>query len=127
MGPAAFAVESRVAPDLGAPLLQEESMVSDYSVLVVEDSPQRVFITGSISAATAPRVTEVLCDLSGDAMVDCTGITFIDTAGFAALDWSYRVATLRGNRFEITGLRRVPPHVAKPVSVADACSGRVEG
>jgi anti-anti-sigma regulatory factor len=101
-------------------------MVSEYSVLVVEDSPQRVFITGSVSTSTAPRVTEVLCDLSGDVTVDCTGITFIDTAGFTALDWSYRVATLRGNRFEIVGLRRVPPHVAELVSVPDVCSGRAE-
>jgi anti-anti-sigma regulatory factor len=102
-------------------------MVSEYSVVVVEDSPHRVFITGAIGAATAQRMTEVLCDLSGDITVDCTGITFIDTAGFAALDWSYRVATLRGNRFEVTGLRRVPPYVANLFSVPDVYSARAEG
>lgn len=101
--------------------------MSDYSVLVVEDSPQRVFITGAIGAETASRVTEVLCDLSGDITVDCTGVTFIDTAGFAALDWSYRIATLRGNRFEVTGLRRVPPYVANLYLVPEVCADQPEG
>jgi ABC-type transporter Mla MlaB component len=102
--------------------------MSDFSVVVVEDFPQRVFITGNVGAATAARITQVLCDLSGDISVDCTGITLIDTAGFAALDWSYRVATLRGNTFEITGLRRLHPaarpHVDELVLVPSLCSGR---
>ena len=102
-------------------------MVPEYSVLVVEDSPQRVFITGDIGAATAARVTEVLCDLSGDITVDCSGITFIDTAGLAALDWSYRVATLRGNSFEITGLRRVQPRVVDRFPVPPPALRRAEG
>jgi anti-anti-sigma regulatory factor len=86
--------------------------VPEFSVLVVEDVPQRVFLTGDLNVVTAARITEVLCGLSGDVTVDCTGVTYIDTAGFAALDWSFHIATLRGHAFAITGLRRLQPREA---------------
>jgi ABC-type transporter Mla MlaB component len=100
--------------------------VPEFSVLVVEDSPQRVFLTGDLNVATAPRITEVLCGLPGDVTVDCTGITLIDTAGFAALDWSFRVATLRGNAFTITGLRRLQPREAELTAVPSLPAGQAE-
>ena len=98
----------------------------EFSVLVVEDSPQRVFLTGDLNVATAARITEVLCGLSGDVTVDCTGVTFIDTAGFAALDWSFRVATLRGNAFTIAGLRRLQPREPGLFAVPSLPAGQAE-
>jgi anti-anti-sigma regulatory factor len=100
--------------------------VPEFNVLVLEDSPQQVFLTGDLNVSTAARITEVLCDLSGDVTVDCTGVTFIDTAGFAALDWSFRVATLRGHAFTITGLRRVQPRVAELYAVPSLPAGQAE-
>ena len=98
----------------------------EFSVLVVEDLPQRVFLTGDLNVATAPRITEGLCGLSGDVTVDCTGITSVDTAGFAALDWSFRVATLRGNAFTISGLRRLQPREAALSAVPSLPAGQAE-
>ena len=98
----------------------------EFSVLVVEDSPQRVFLTGDLNVVTAPRVTEVLVGLSGDVTVDCTGVTFIDTAGFEALDWSFRVANLRGSDFAITGLRRLQPREFELAEVRSLPAGQAE-
>ncbi len=98
----------------------------EFSVLVVEDFPQRVFLTGDLNGATAARITEVLVGLSGDVTVDCTGVTFIDTAGFSALDWSFRVATLRGNAFAITGLRRLQPREVELSAVPSLPAGQAE-
>ena len=86
--------------------------MSDFNLRVVEGSPHRVFVAGDIDFATAHRVTELLCELSGDEInVDCEGVTFIDTAGFDALDWGYVVATARGHTFAVVGLRDFQPRV----------------
>ena len=91
--------------------------MSDLNVLVLEGSPHRVSIVGEIDISSAPQITEVLCDLWGDIEVDCTEVTFIDTAGFGAFDWSYVVATARGNSFVVRGLRRFQTRVAEILRV----------
>ena len=91
--------------------------MSGFNVLVFEGSPHRVFFVGEIDIMTAPRVTEVLCDLWGDIEVDCSEVTFIDTAGFGVFDWSYVVATARGNSFVVTGLRRFQTHISELLRV----------
>ena len=87
--------------------------MSDFNLRVVEGSPHRVFVAGDIDFATARRVTELLCELSGDIEVDCEEVTFIDTAGFDALDWGYVVATARGHTFAVVGLRDSRARVAE--------------
>ena len=82
--------------------------MSDFNLRVVEGSPHRVFVAGDIDFATARRVTELLCELSGDIEVDCEEVTFIDTAGFDALDWGYVVATARGPHLRRGWVARLP-------------------
>jgi len=91
--------------------------VNDFNVLVLEGHPTCVFIAGVIDMATAPRVAEVLCDLRGDITVDCSEITFIDSAGFKALDWGYLVATAAGHTFDVTGLPTFQEEVARLLQV----------
>jgi anti-anti-sigma factor len=86
--------------------------MSAFNIHVVEGSPHRVFLAGEIDIVTASRVTEVLCELSGDIKVDCAKVTFIDTAGFNALDWAYVVATARGHTFAVVALRDFQARVA---------------
>ena len=96
---------------------RQESAMSNFNVLVLEASPNCVFIAGDIDVVSAPRVAEVLCDLRGDITVDCTEISFIDSAGFKALDRGYLVATAAGNTFDVTGLRAFHAQVAEILQV----------
>lgn len=100
--------------------------MSGFNILVVEGSPHRVSVAGDIDFATAPRVTEVLCELSGDIKVDCAEVTFIDTAGFDALDWGYVVATARGHAFAVIGLRDFQARVAELLRVPYGRTSRAD-
>ena len=100
--------------------------MSDFNLRVVEGTPHRVFVAGEIDFATAHRITEVLCELSGDIKVDCAEVTFIDTAGFDALDWGYVVATARGHTFAVVGLRDFQARVAELLRVPYGRSSRVD-
>jgi anti-anti-sigma regulatory factor len=91
--------------------------MSNVDVLVLEGRPNRVFIAGDIDVVTGPRLAEVLCDLRGDITVDCTDISFIDSAGFTALDSGYLVATAAGNTFDVTGLPMFPARIARLLQV----------
>jgi anti-anti-sigma regulatory factor len=100
--------------------------MSDVSISVVEGSPHRVVVVGDIDFATAHRVTEMLCELSGDIKVDCEEVTFIDTAGFDALDWGYVVATARGHTFAVVGLRDFQARVAELLRVPYGRTSRAD-
>ena len=91
--------------------------MSTFSARVVEGSPHRVFLAGEVDYATAPQVSELLCELSGDIEVDCAEVVFIDTAGFDALDWGYVVATARGHTFAVVALRDFQAQVAELLRV----------
>src|ERR1044072_4656777 len=91
--------------------------MSDFSIRVVEGSPHRVLVAGDIDFATAPRATELLWELSGGIRVEGEEVTFIDTAGFDALDWGYVVATARGHTFAVVGLRDFQARVAELLRV----------
>jgi anti-anti-sigma regulatory factor len=101
--------------------------MSNFNVLVIEGRPHQVFIVGEIDIVTAPRVTDVLCDLRGDVAVDCTEITFIDSAGFEALDCGYRVATAGGSTFDVAGLQEFQARVAGLLRVPYLSSGPADG
>ena len=68
----------------------------------------------------------MLCELSGDIKVDCAEVTFIDTAGFDALDWGYVVATARGHAFAVIGLRDFQPRVAELLRVPYGRTSRAD-
>ena len=91
--------------------------MSNFNVVVLEGRSNCAFISGDIDVVTAPRVAEVLCDLRGDVTVDCTEISFIDSAGFKALDRGYLVATAAGNTFDVTGLPTFQAQVAQLLQV----------
>jgi anti-anti-sigma regulatory factor len=91
--------------------------MSNFNVLVLEGSLNRVFISGDIDVASAPRVAEVLCDLRGDVTVDCAEITFIDSAGFEALDRGYVVASAARNAFDVSGLPIFQARVAELLGI----------
>jgi anti-anti-sigma regulatory factor len=101
--------------------------MSDFEFRVVEGSPHRVFLAGVIDFATAPHLAELLCDLSGDIEVDCAEVTFIDTAGFEALDWGYVVATARSHSFAVLALRDFQARVADLLRVPYGRTVRADG
>jgi anti-anti-sigma regulatory factor len=78
--------------------------MSDFTVLITPGLPQHVAISGEIDMMTAPQIDAALATLSGDINVDCTNVTFIDSAGFHALDRGHRAAVARGTTFEASDL-----------------------
>jgi anti-anti-sigma factor len=93
---------------------------------------QRFFIRGDIDLANAPelrvRLEAVVAACDDDLILDCTGLTFIDSAGVAAivhtqrelesLGYELRVANVDGAAarvLDVLGLTQVL-HVNEPVA-----------
>ena len=80
---------------------------------VSKGSLGQVVVTGELDLATAPQLDRMLSRLSGDVIVDCRDVAFIDTAGFSALDRGYDAAMKRGATFVVFGLGRFHTHIAR--------------
>jgi anti-anti-sigma factor len=86
--------------------------------------PASIVIAGEIDLATAPRVDSAFATVTGDVRVDCSEVTFVDSAGFHALDRAYEAAVRRGNSFTLSGLRPFPSRIADLLHVPYAPSAR---
>lgn len=75
------------------------------------ESPGTVIIRGEIDLATAARVDAALSEFSGDIRVECSGVTFIDSAGFHAFDRAYKIAMQRGSVFAVAALPVFPARI----------------
>jgi anti-anti-sigma factor len=85
-------------------------------------SPVNVVIAGEIDVANAPRVDSALATVTGDVRVDCSGVTFVDSAGFHVFDRVHEAAVRRGSSFTLSGLRPFPSRIADLLHVPYAPS-----
>jgi anti-anti-sigma factor len=78
-----------------------------------DETPGSVVIRGEIDLATGPQVDALLATLLGDIRVECSGVTFVDSAGFRAFDRAYELAVERGDAFVISALPAFPARIAR--------------
>lgn len=90
--------------------------MSDLTVLARDDFPG-VLVAGELDLATALALDAALAGLSGDVIVDCTDLGFIDSAGFYCLDRGYNSAVARLSTFEVSGFNRFQKRVARILAV----------
>ena len=81
--------------------------------LVANGSLGQIVVTGELDLATAPQIDAAFAGLSGHVVVDCRDVTFIDSAGFHALDRGYEAAIRRGATFVVSGLSSFQTRIAK--------------
>lgn len=89
--------------------------------LVLTGSPGGIALHGEIDAATVPQIDAAFFELSGNVTVDCTDVTFIDSAGFHALDRGYEAAVKRGATFTVSGLGSFQTRIATIFNVPYVC------
>ena len=89
----------------------------DFMILITEGFPQRVAIIGELDIATVPQVDAAFAPLTGDVDVDCTDLSFVDSAGFYAFDRGYEAAVTRGATFNLSGLSGIAARVADLLAV----------
>jgi anti-anti-sigma regulatory factor len=86
--------------------------MSNFSVLAADDLPGLVLV-GELDIATAPALDAALVGLSGDVIVDCIDLEFIDSAGFYCLDRGYNAAVARQSTFEVSGFSQFQKRLAR--------------
>jgi anti-anti-sigma factor len=78
----------------------------------VHVSTQRFFLRGEIDIASASQLRADLQELvdtsSGDIVVDCSGLTFIDSSGVAAIVFTQQALAPRGSALRIANIDGVP-------------------
>jgi anti-anti-sigma regulatory factor len=77
--------------------------MAEFTALLSPDH-HHCTIGGEIDLATADQLDAALADLTGDADVDCTAVTFIGSTGFRSLDHGYGTAISRGSTFVVSGM-----------------------
>ena len=90
--------------------------MSDFTVLALDHSHGLV-LAGELDIATAPALDAALLGMSGDVLVDCADLRFIDSAGFYCLDRGYNAAVARRATFEVSGFSPFQRRVARILSV----------
>jgi anti-anti-sigma regulatory factor len=90
--------------------------MSDLTVLAPDDFPGLVLV-GELDISTAPTLDAALVGLSGDVIVNCTDLGFIDSAGFYCLDRGYNSAVARQSMFEVSGFSRFQKRAARILAV----------
>jgi anti-anti-sigma factor len=90
--------------------LGRDEPVPDF--LVSNGSLGQILVTGELDCATTSQIDAAFAGMSGEVVVDCRDVTFIDSAGFHALDRGYEAATKRGATFVVTGLSRFQTRIA---------------
>jgi anti-anti-sigma factor len=67
-------------------------------------------LTGEIDIASAPRMaadlTSYCANTTGDVVVDCSRMTFIDSSGLAVFETARRELAANGRRIVLTGVAR---------------------
>ena len=89
--------------------------------LAVEHDPEGavVRITGDLDMATAPQLRECLSDLkSATAILDFSGVTFMDSGGIAVLAWAMKRARQGGPELKLRGVRPAQMQVLEITGIA---------
>jgi anti-anti-sigma factor len=86
-------------------------------------SEYRIHAYGEIDTATAPQLREDL-QLAirlhfSHVLVDCAGLTFIDSAGIAVLLEAHRALEAQGRHMLVTNVGRTPERVFEVLGLTD--------
>jgi anti-anti-sigma factor len=82
--------------------------------ITVEGASLFVKLRGELDMATAPLLQACLNTLRSDAVLECTGLDFIDSSGIRTLVVAHAQFESRGDRLV---LRDVPPHCRRVLEV----------
>jgi anti-anti-sigma factor len=89
--------------------------VGGLSVEAVAGQPSVIRVSGELDYGTAPRLRAALARMSGgDCIVDCTGLTFIDSLGIGVLVRSSLAFEAGHHRLALRNLR---PSVRRTLEV----------
>ena len=84
---------------------------------------QRFFIRGEIDMSTAPELRTSLRDTiehhEGDLVVDCCGLTFIDSAGVSILIATARSLESKGHSLRVVNVDNLTARLVDIMGVAD--------
>lgn len=83
-----------------------------------DDTRATVFVAGEVDYGTASQLRSSLVDLAHDgvdAVVDLTGVTFIDSTGLSVLVQTKQRFESTGNRLSVTGAQ---PRVARVLELS---------
>ncbi len=86
--------------------------MSEFTVLAPDEFPGLVLV-GELDIGSAPALDAALVGLSGDVVVDCADLGFIDSAGFYCLDRGYNSAAARQSTFVVSGFSHFQKRVAR--------------
>jgi anti-anti-sigma factor len=81
------------------------------------DHSHGLVLAGELDIATAPALDAALLGTSGDVLVDCADLRFIDSVGFCCLDRGYDSAAARHSTFEVSGFSDFQKRVARMLGV----------
>ena len=80
-------------------------------------------LTGDIDIASAPRMaadlTSYCANTTGDVVVDCSRMTFIDSSGLAIFETARRELAATGRRIVLTGVVRHCRRAFEIIGLAD--------
>jgi anti-anti-sigma factor len=85
---------------------------------------QRFFLRGEIDVASSSQLRTDLDELvragSGDLVLDCTDLTFIDSSGVAAIMFTQIALQARGSELQIVNIDGVPARVLEILGLSEA-------
>jgi anti-anti-sigma factor len=84
--------------------VNDEPRGAAFSVEVTEGRPDVVALAGELDLATVPILADCLAELSGDVVLDCTALDFIDSSGLSVIADAHRRRVRSGHRLTIRGL-----------------------
>ena len=82
-----------------------------FTVLASDDHLS-VALAGEIDVSNVDELDAAFAALSGNIEVDCSGVTFISSAGFYSFERAQRATLSRGCTFAVFGLNSVQQRVA---------------
>jgi len=84
---------------------------------------RRIFLRGEIDISTAPEVRQrlepILVASDDDVVVDCCGLSFIDSSGVALLTNALRALESQGRRLRVTNADRTVEQILEVLGLAE--------
>jgi anti-anti-sigma factor len=104
--------------------VQDEAL----TVSIVVDEPPRLVLVGDLDFRTAHKVIAAAHLLgSHDFVIDCAGLTFLDSCGIGALVTLYQDRKAVGARLALAGLTGSPRRVLEITALLDMFEERDSG
>ena len=87
---------------------------------------QEFRLRGEIDLTDAPALRRQLCEFinttTGDLVIDCHGLTFIDSVGIAVLLSASRILRIQGRALRVENLRGMARHATDALGLTEMLS-----